>query len=533
VDDEFEHYRQAFEADVFVSYAHRDDDMIGRERQGWISQFHEDLVQQIRVYLGMDARVWRDSDIRNNDDFERKIVNRLARTATLLPIISASFVNSEWCQREVKEFVAQAEKSFGIHVDGEKKRIFKVERIPTDRDVLPGELQGTTTYKFFVDGKRPLRPSISDRDGEQYYAQLVDLAVDVAEVMKLLAKQAKRVKSGTDAGPSQSGRTVYVAETTWDLQDKGAEIRRDLKSRGFRVLPEGDLPRRAQDYRAAVAEQLSRSCLSVHLIGQDYGFVPEGEAHQSNVRLQHHLALARAVDPTFGQLVWIAGGEHIDERQLAFLKYLREDEQANAKAELLEGGLEELKTEMYDLLSRLEKAAAEAAVSAAAPPATAPATSPSTPSPSGAPAVPASVAASDEPLRIYLICERADRRAPALVALRRHLVAEGHEPMLPTEGENERETLEEHLDKLTNCDACVIFYGEGSERWFEVKLNDMRKMLRNRSKPVLAKAVYVAGPERPEKDDVETNEARVIRGDGDFDPRTLEPFLAKLRVPAQ
>lgn len=32
--DEFEDYRKAFDADVFVSYAHRDDDMIGRERQG-------------------------------------------------------------------------------------------------------------------------------------------------------------------------------------------------------------------------------------------------------------------------------------------------------------------------------------------------------------------------------------------------------------------------------------------------------------------------------------------------------------------
>lgn len=36
-------YRRLFEADVFVSYAHRDDDRIGREQQGWISQFHQDL----------------------------------------------------------------------------------------------------------------------------------------------------------------------------------------------------------------------------------------------------------------------------------------------------------------------------------------------------------------------------------------------------------------------------------------------------------------------------------------------------------
>jgi hypothetical protein len=513
--DEFESYRKAFDADVFVSYAHRDDDVVGRERQGWISQFHEDLVQQIRVYLGADARVWRDCDIRNNDDFERKIVNRLSKTATFLPIISASFVNSEWCQREVKEFVAHAEKRFGVNVDGEKRRIFKVERIPTDRGILPDELQGTTTYKFFVDAKRPLRPNLSDRDGEAYYAQLVDLAVDVADVMKLLAKEARRVSVGGEAEPAPTTRAVYVAEVTWDLQDKAAEIGRDLKSRGFSVLPDRDLPRRAQEYRTAVADLLSRCCMSVHLIGQDYGFVPEGEMEQSNIRLQHRLALARSASAAFRQVVWIAEGQRADERQLAFLDYLREDEQANAKVELLQGGLEELKTEMYDLLAELDKPAkTEPEHTAAAPAAM-------------------DVAPSNEPLRVYIICERVDRRAPALVALRRFLIAEGLEPMLPTEGNSESETLDEHREKLGYCDGCVIYFGEGSERWFEIKLNDIRKMARTRSKPILAKAIYIAAPERPEKDEIETNEAVVIRAEEAFDPRSLESFLAKLRAAAQ
>ncbi len=518
--DEFEDYRKAFDADVFVSYAHRDDDIIGRERQGWISQFHEDLVQQIRVYLGSDARVWRDCDIRNNDDFERKIVNRLARTATLLPIISASFVNSEWCQREVKEFAAQAEKRFGMLVDGEKRRIFKVERIPTDRNILSEELQGTTTYRFFVDGKRPLRPSISDRDGAEYYAQIVDLAVDVAEVMRLLAKKASLGETDTEATPAQSERTVYVAETTSDLQYRLEEIRRDLKARGFRVVPDSDLPRRAQDYCAAVAELLSHCCMSVHLIGQEYGAVPEGESRQSIVGLQHRLALDRLDDPKFSQVIWIAAGERSDERQLAFLKYLREDAQATAAVELLEGGIEELKTEIYDKLALLDKSAKDAA------------TPPQVPLSGGLEAMPSVLVAADEPLRIYILCERADRRAPTLVALRRYLVAEGYEPMLPTEGDNDTATLEEHVEKLRYCDACMIYYGEGSERWFEAKLNDIRKTLRNRVKPVVDKIIYIAGPPRPEKDDVETNEARVIRGGDTFDPRTLEAFLAKLRAAA-
>ncbi len=514
MDDVFEAYRQFFDADVFVSYAHRDDDQIGRERQGWVSQFHEDLVSQIRVYLGGDARVWRDNDIRNNDDFERKIVHRLARTATLLSVVSASFVNSEWCLREVREFAAHAEELFGMHVDGEKKRLFKVERIPTDRSILPEELAGTTTYRFFVDGKRPLRPNISDRDGETYYSQLVDLAIDIAAVMRRLAELAKHgPQTGSVPAPVPTlspadGRIVFVAETTMDLDDHLAEVRRDLKDRGFVVLPEGDLPRRARDYRTKVKELLARAELSVHLVGNEYGFIPEGEAQKSNLWIQHEIALERSSAPDFQQVVWIGGDSASDPRQAAFLDYLRTDPDATARAEMLEGGLEELKTEIHDALAKLERARKIAAEK---------------PKP---PALPAP--APDEPLCIYIICDPADRQNPQLVALRRHLLAMGHEPMLPLAGESDADTIEDHREKLASCDASIIYYGAGSPRWFAAKLNDFRKILRNRPKPVLAKAIYIAGPITTDKREVETNEARVLLAGDSFEPATIEPFLARL-----
>ena len=517
MDDVFEAYRQYFDADVFVSYAHRDDDQIGRERQGWVSQFHEDLISQIRVYLGGDARVWRDNDIRNNDDFERKIAHRLARTATLLSVVSASFVNSEWCLREVKEFAAHAEELFGMHVDGEKKRLFKVERIPTDRAILPEELLGTTTYRFFVDGKRPLRPNISDRDGETYYSQLVDLAIDITDVMRRLAEMAKH---GAHPGPallpaptlsSAEGRVVYVAEATMDLDDHLAEVRRDLKDRGFVVLPEGDLPRRARDYRTKVEGLLARAELSVHLVGNDFGFIPEGEARKSNLWIQHEIALERSKAPDFQQIVWIGGDAASDARQEEFLDYLRTDPEATARAEMLEGGLEELKTEIHDALAKLERARRVAAEKPKPPTLPAPAE-----------------AASDDPLCIYIICDPADRQDPQFVALRRHLLALGHEPMLPLAGESDADMIEDHREKLASCDASIIYYGAGSPRWFAAKLNDFRKILRNRPKAVLAKAIYIAAPITMDKQEVETNEARVLLAGDSFQPATIEPFVARL-----
>lgn len=443
-----------------------------------------------------------------------------------MPVVSASFLKSEWCIREVKEFASSAEKGFGMHIDGEKKRIFKVERIPVDRNALPGELQGTTTYRFFVDGKRVLRPNISDRDGEAYYAQLVDLAIDVADAMQRLAARAKSDGEPAGAAAAPGPETVaqrqiiYLAETTYGLEDAVSELRRDLKDRGYLVLPETDLPRRARDYCEQVAQMLERCDVAVHLVGGEYGFIPEGEEKRSNIWIQHELALARSLSGQLKQIVWLTRTENAEGRQKAFIDYLRADPVATARAETLEGGLEEVKTEIQDTFKSIKMARAAATAAARA----------STPTPVGATPTPAPVA-EGEPPRIYILCERADRQTPEFVALRKYLTSWGVEAMLPTMGESEGETLELHREKLAGCDGALIYFGAGTPRWFEVKLNDFRKFLLNRTPPVRAKAVYVAEPSTLEKEEVETVEALVLRPAGGFAPEAVAPFLARLKKP--
>ncbi|MBV1705460.1 MAG: TIR domain-containing protein, partial [Hyphomicrobiales bacterium] len=355
-------YMAEFEQDVFVSYAHRDNDQIAGEAHGWVDTLHEDLSRTVNGILGRDARIWRDPEIRNNEDFEKKIVARLGSTAAFLSIVSASFVNSEWCRREVREFAERAEKRLGLLVDGDKKRIFKVERFPVDRDALPDPMQGTTTYQFFDKAKeRPLRPHMIAEDAKAYYEKLVDLAKDIARLVSLMQRAVgEGAPSGASApaaaaAGSPARQAVYVAEATSDLDDSVDQLRRDLKDRGFVVLPEGDLPRRAADYRRKVEECLARCDLAVHPVGAAYGFVPEGETKSSHVTIQHELALARAEAGGLKQVVWIPEAARDDPRQAEFVRFLREDPRATAKAELLEGGVEEVKTEALDGLERARK----------------------------------------------------------------------------------------------------------------------------------------------------------------------------------
>ncbi|MDE2017855.1 MAG: toll/interleukin-1 receptor domain-containing protein [Hyphomicrobiales bacterium] len=529
-------YMAEFEQDVFVSYAHRDNDQIAGEAHGWVDTLHEDLSRTVNGILGRDARIWRDPEIRNNEDFEKKIVARLGSTAAFLSIVSASFVNSEWCRREVREFAERAEKRLGLLVDGDKKRIFKVERFPVDRDTLPDSMQGTTTYQFFDKAKeRPLRPHMIAEDAKAYYERLVDLAKDIARLVSIMQRTfgearppdpAGRSATAAPGAASPAAQAVYVAEASSDLDDAVDQMRRDLKDRGYVVLPDGDLPRRAADYRRKVEECLARCDVAIHPVGIAYGFVPEGETKLSNVAMQHELALARAESGGLKQVVWIPDAQRDDPRQVEFVRYLREDPRATAKAELLEGGVEDVKTEVLDGLARAKKERDRAEAERKEKEARAAAQSAATKAPDGAPGP---VAA--EPPLVYVVCDRADRGSPGLKALRRTLIEAGCEPMLPLQDAEDADALADHREKLASCDASIIYWGAGPPRWFEAKLADYRKSLRNRTPPVKAKAVVIVGSDA-DKEEAETLEAELLRVGDAFDPAALANFLGKLPRPA-
>jgi TIR domain len=506
-----------FDEDVFISYAHNDDDVYGPERSSWVTRLHHDLERRLRNYLGTDIRFWRDCEIRNNDDFTNKIFKRLTRTATFLSVLSPSFLQREWCKRELEAFAGHAEGRLGILIDNERSRIFKAEKMPVERNALPRVMQGTKTYRFYEpnpsnpQSPHELRPDFGTEFFRRYFEQMDELAKDIAMLLK---EMSGLVATGKQA---QTDRvTVYVAETTSGLDDKAAELRRDLKDRGYLVLPSGDLPYRAGAYKDKVRECLKQAVLSIHLVDAEYGFVPEGET-RSNVWLQHDLALERSADPNFLRLIWIPGEVTApDKRQQEFLTYLHEDESVQQGADLLNGNIEDLKTVIHEFLAKTRRRQ-------------------ETPQPPSTVVVKTGVSAHapDEPVRVYIMCDRADRKAPPLVALRKWLLTQGCEPVLPSEGEDESAAVQIHVENLGLCDACLIYYGEGSPGWFEAKLRDLRKYLRGRQPAVAAKAIYLAPPFNDDKDEVATLEAVVLQGSETFSCDAIEPFMQKILAGAQ
>ena len=297
-----------------------------------------------------------------------------------------------------------------------------------------------------------------------------------------------------ELGLHGSEEAIYLAETSFELRDERDNIRRELTERGYPVLPDRSLPSDAESFKKVVREYLSRACLSVHLIGDNYGDTPKGET-KSLVCLQNELAQERSLSPGFSHLIWIPPGvKGQDEKQRKFIESLNEESVSQQHFDLLQNSLDELKSFISETLTNRR------------PP-------PPTASPGG-------------PLHIYLICDQPD--ISSVLPIRDYLYEQGYEAIFPAMTGSEAEIREDHKDNLVTCDACLIYYGAANNFWLRSKLRDLQKSAYGRSKPMLARAIYVASPETPDKTNYRTLDALVIQNFEAFDPDLLKPFLAKL-----
>jgi hypothetical protein len=118
-----------FDTDVFISYAHLDNQPLTTGAQGWVSEFHEALSKRLGEVLGKAPRIWRDPKLQGNDVFADEIEQRFEEAAVLVSVITPRYVESDWCRREVTGFWEAAGHTGGPIV-GNKARVFKVVKTP-------------------------------------------------------------------------------------------------------------------------------------------------------------------------------------------------------------------------------------------------------------------------------------------------------------------------------------------------------------------------------------------------------------------
>ncbi|MCA1632790.1 MAG: hypothetical protein LC802_03490 [Acidobacteria bacterium] len=508
----------SFEHDIFISYAHIDNQPFG-DTKGWIDQLFERLKVRLAQLLGAEPIVWWDGRLQGDQYFAGEIGDSVSATLLLAPVVTPRYVKSAWCRGELAEFCRRA-----LQTNDERmrnhSRIFKIVKTPVNDDQQPEELRGLLGYVFYEldanDRPREFSAEVAPAKDPKYWARLDDLAWDIKNAIEKLKPDDDRsgfkigrgavmdIAEGADDADAglPLEKKVYLAETTADLAGERDRIRRELQQRGFQVLPDRELTLYAPDFEAEVREQLSRCALSVHLIGANYGIIPEGEEEHSILRWQEELAAERGrSDPDFTRLVWMPKGlEAKGARQQRFIEELQTG--LGAGAELLQTSLEELKTRVLEKLAPPPKPAAPA---------------------------PQTNGNGDDLRRVYLICDNRD--LGEVEPIEEYLFNQGYEVLPSIDGADGAEVAQYHRESLLGCDAALIYYGNANQLWLRSKMGDLQKAQGwGRTAPMVTKGVYVSGPPTAEKQRFRTREVPVvIQNFQRFSPDALQPFLQALR----
>jgi hypothetical protein len=181
-------YLKDYANDVFVSYAHVDDQPLPGTRYGWSCTLVDALKILLAEQLGRAEllAVWRDLGLAGNAPVTAEILGQLKTSALLLVVLSEGYLASDWCKDEQEGFLELAGKG--------TRRIFVVERMPIERARKPQAFRDVTGYPFWVQERseqppRTLGVPMPSPEEPEYYRRLNRLAVELANELRRMKIQ--------------------------------------------------------------------------------------------------------------------------------------------------------------------------------------------------------------------------------------------------------------------------------------------------------------------------------------------------------
>lgn len=307
-------YVPGFENDVFISYAHADNE-VDVSGDAWVDNLAKFLSIALKQRLGRgdEVRIFFDSGrLRANHPLE-EILDNVRHSAVFLAIGSPSYVNRQWTRDELAAFTTELD---------EPRRLFAVERLPLDSgERYPDPLDDYYRVNFWQrDPAHNIPLTVTKRlNSELYYVLLQKLSEQIRSQLVTMRRRVTEpapvhtpvhtpvhapahAEVHTPAAPRPAAtarpvrveepavaarsvpaeaangnadiKTVMVAQVTEDLETEREQMVSYLEQYGIPSLPSDFYPQGSADFKAAVAEDIARSQLFVQLLGETTGRRP-------------------------------------------------------------------------------------------------------------------------------------------------------------------------------------------------------------------------------------------------------------------
>ena len=497
-----------FDYDIILSYATEDDNPLSGTDKGWVANFKKFLITLFSQISKESPRILEVTELDDVDNIANK-------SAVYIAILSESFFLYDSLMNNLKQYAEAAESDGNLELSG-IGRLFKVVKQPVNVDAHLPDYEDLLPYDFYqIDPRTGEAKEFERFFGNQaeraFWMKLVDMAYDISDFIYSLSEKEEELRKRE----VEKQKTVYLANTGVDMIIKRDVVKRELIRHGYKVLPDHSLPKEGNALKQRVIDDLKRCRMSIHLIGEDYGYKVKGSEY-SVVDIQNRIASKycremaqrdedeKEKDP-FSRLIWLSPDlKNVTERQRIFIEDLKTDAAQLDVAEVLKITLQEFKSIIRAELVTGGRFNVKREVEGYSP------------GPDN----------QSNPM-IYLICDKPN--IPSVEPIVTCLEKKGFKVVIPTYEGDLVDLRYIHQENLRRCDASLIYCGDSSVEWVNAKLQDLLKAPGfGRQKPILAKALYLSEDSEINEQRAYQSKALILGGNATFEESELEPFLNKL-----
>jgi hypothetical protein len=487
-------YVPGYVNDVFISYAHNDDETYDESEKGWVERFVGELSVRLLKRLGEKAQVWRDeSRLQGGAKLDPALEDAIRGSAVLITLLSPSYVNSEYCAREIEWFHSEAGASpIGLSI-GNQTRVLPVLLYNLPEHRWPEPVQGTLAVRFHDAAEDELGDPVPA--GAAGYRELLKSVVKplgtLLSRMREEARPARREKPGSQF-------RVFLAHTAEKLGPARRQLARKLGEENIEVVAGIPPPDDEKGHREAVREAVGSVDLSVHLLGSRPGEAFDDDRPEKTYPLEQ-VKLGR--EHAQSQLILMPDdfdADFVDAEFYAdFLRELTGQDRETDRLEIVQTGRRQMLETVLEKRRTIEETRRIAAMTDA-----------------GADLTAFVDLHSDDMSNVTdLIGYLAGAKITPF--------AIPDSDLSPREGMS---LFERHLRKAR---LFLVVFGAVARDWVAQRLSEATKLIiANRLATKIG--VYVAPPKK-QPDDVLFGPYEVAVNTDHFDASTLEPLLAKVR----
>ena len=351
-------YIHGYTYDLFISYAHLDNDKLWGQTAGWIEQFYTDLNILLSRRIGKPEAVkiwWDNKKLDGSKVFDQSIADGIKQSAILLCLTSRSYLQSEYCQKELSLFYDKAQKEPQGLMVNDRSRIINVLLNNIPYPEWPKELSGTTGFHFHDSKEKDDLGDPLEIGDPLFKSRLQDLRDAIVKIVtefpqSVAASAPQKIAEET----KKDGFTIFFGDVADGMRTTKKRTIAELEKKGYTIISDVPPPFEAAAHEKKIIEKLGAVDLSVHLLDQYPGREIDGDSSIWYPQKQAQIALQSAKS----QYIWVPAELDMatieEEEYKQFLQNLENGEHGDKKYEYVKGLKSTITQEIIDLVEQLK-----------------------------------------------------------------------------------------------------------------------------------------------------------------------------------